>query len=198
MNSEEIPELRSIWDEAKGHIERGDYDKAVESYRYILIRYADNAVAVEYANAYLGDIFLTTRRLDLAEKHLKKAITTAPGNSHYHYLLGFTYSVKEQWKKAVTEFRKAIRLDPDNGEYECGLGWAMFNGGNRTEGIGHLYQALELSPSNLHAMTDLATAMLMLGNIEKAKEYGKKALRLDPGYVLARDLLKTIDRIERE
>ena len=143
MNIEETPELQSIWDEARGHIERGDYDKAVEIYRYIPIRYADNAVAAEYANAYLGDIFLTTRRLDLAEKHLKKAITMAPGNPHYHYLLGFTYSIKEQWAKAITKFRKAIRLGPDDGEYERGLVWAMFNGGNRTEGIGHLYRALE-------------------------------------------------------
>jgi len=196
MNSEEIPELRSIWDEAKVHIDRGDYAKAIEIYRYIPIRYEDDTVAVEYANAYLGDIFLTTRRLGLAEKHLKKAITTAHRNPHYHYLLGFTYSVREQWSKAVTEFQKAIRLAPDNDEYERGLGWAMFNGSDRTEGIGHLYRALELSPSNLHAMTDLATPMLMLGNIEKAREYGEKALRFDPSYVLARNLLKTIDRME--
>ena len=33
MNSNEMSELRSIWDEAKGHIERGDYDKAVEIYK---------------------------------------------------------------------------------------------------------------------------------------------------------------------
>ena len=196
MNSDVVPELRSIWDEAKGHIDRGDYDKAAEIYKYVLIRYADNAIAVEYANAYLGDIYLTTRHLDLAEKHLKKAITAAPSNPHYHYLMGFTYSIKEQWTKAVTEFRKAIRLGPDKSEYECGLGWAMFNGGNRTEGIGHLHWALELSPSNLHAMTDLATAMLMLGNMEKAREYGERALRFDPDYVLARKLLNTIDRIE--
>ena len=196
MNSDKLPELQSIWDEAKSHIERGEYDKAVEIYKYVLIRHSDNAVAFEYANAYLGDIFLTTRQLDLAQKHLKKAIIAASGNSHYHYLLGFTYSVKEQWAKAVTEFHKAIRLAPENGEYECGLGWAMFNGGNRTEGIGHLYRALELSPSNIHAMTDLASALLMLGNIKNAREYGEKALRLDPSYVLAENLLKTIDRIE--
>lgn len=196
MNSEDTPEIQSIWDEAKGHIDRGDYDKAVETYRYILIRYEDNAVAVEYANAYLGNIFLTIRHLDLAEKHLKKAITMAPRNHHYHYLLGFTYSVREQWSKAVTEFRKAIRPGPDNSEYERDLGWAMFNDGNRTEGIGHLYRALELSPSNLHTITDLATAMLMLGNTKKAREYGEKALQLDPGYVLARNLLKTIDQVE--
>jgi tetratricopeptide (TPR) repeat protein len=93
MNSDDIPELRLIWDEAKGYFNRGEYDKAVEVYKYILIRCADNAVAVEYANAYLGDLFLTTGRIDLAEEYLKKAITLAPGNPHYHYLLGFTYSI---------------------------------------------------------------------------------------------------------
>jgi len=198
MNGDDRPELQSIWDEAKAHIERGDYDKAIEIYRYVLIRYAENDIAVEYANAYLGDIFLTIRRLDLAEKHLKMAITIAPGNSHYYYLLGFSYSIKEQWAKAVTQFRKAIRLDPDNSEYERGLGWAMFNAGNRAEGLSHLYRALELLSSNLHAMTDLATAMLMLGNMEKAREYGERALSFDPDYVLARKLLNTIDRIERK
>ena len=198
MNGDDRPELQSIWDEAKAHIERGDCDKAIDIYRYVLIRYAENDIAIEYANAYLGDIFLTIRRLDLAEKHLKMAITVAPGNSHYYYLLGFSCSIKEQWAKAVTQFRKAIRLDPDNSEYERGLGWAMFNAGNRTEGLSHLYRSLELLSSNLHAMTDLATAMLMLGNMEKAREYGERALSFDPNCILAQDLLKTIDRIERK
>ncbi len=78
MSSNEMPELQSIWDEAKGYIERGNYDKAVEIYKYILIRYAENAVAVEYANAYLGDIFLTIRHLDFAD-HLP---FVRPCNSH--------------------------------------------------------------------------------------------------------------------
>jgi len=58
MNSDELPELQSIWDETKSHIERGEYDKAVEIYKYVLIRYSDNAISVEYANAYLGDYLL--------------------------------------------------------------------------------------------------------------------------------------------
>ena len=153
-------------------------------------------MAVEYANAYLGDIFLTIRRLDFAEKHLKMAITIGPGNSHYYYLLGFTYSIREQWAKAVTQFRKAIRLHPDNSEYERGLGWAMFNAGNMAKGLSHLYRALELLSSNLHVITDPATAVLMLGNMAKAREYGERALHFDPRYILAQDLLKTIDRIE--
>lgn len=198
MDNNEVPELRSIWDEAKGHIERGEYDEAIEIYKYIIIRYADDTVAVEYANAYIGDIYLTTRQhLRLAEKHLKKAVTGNPINPHYHYLLGFTYSIQEHWVKAVSAFLEAIRLDPDNSEYERGLGWAVFNKGSRAEGITHLYRALELSPSNIDAVTDLATTLLMLGNVEKARGYGEKALFIDPGYVLAQNLLKTIDQIER-
>ncbi|MFC2042143.1 tetratricopeptide repeat protein [Chloroflexota bacterium] len=196
-DKDELPELQSIWDDAKGLIERGEFDKAIEIYKYVLIRYADNTTAAEYANAYLGDIFLTTRQLDLAQRYLKKALSFAPKKAHYHYLLGFVYSIKEEWTKSVAEFKKAIKLDSKNGEYERGLGWAMFNGGDRIEGIGHLYRALELSPSNIHAMTDLAGALLMLGNFEKAREYGEKALSLDSGYTPAHDLLKMIDRIEK-
>src|SRR4030042_6678923 len=118
MNVEKEPEVQSIWDEAKGHIERSEYDRVVEIYKYILIRYSDEPVAIEYANAYLGDIYLTTRSLDLAQQHLKKAIIAAPDNSHYHYLIGFVYSIKSQWTKAITEFRKAVRLNPNNAENE--------------------------------------------------------------------------------
>jgi len=64
MVREDASELHTIWDEARNHIESGNYGKAVEIYRYILVRYADNGVAAEHANAYLGDIFLTLRQLD--------------------------------------------------------------------------------------------------------------------------------------
>ncbi len=197
MDDDVTSELTSIWDEARGHIDQGDYDKAIEIYLYILVRYDDDDIASEHANAYLGDIFLTIRSLKLAEKHLKKAIGYAPEEPHYHYLLGFIYSIREHWAKAVKEFKVAIRLDPRNGEYERGLGWAIFNGGDQTGGLAYLYKAKELSPTDANVLTDLATAMLVMGNIDKAREYGEDAVRSDPGHSLARELLENIDRIDR-
>jgi Flp pilus assembly protein TadD len=198
MNNNDIPELQSIWDEAKGYIDRGEVDKAADIYKYILIRYADSHIAVEHANAYLGDLFLTNRNLDLAEDYLKKAIELAPRKAHYHYLLGFTYSMKERWTKAIAQFRRAIELNPNDSEYERGLGWAMFNNGDKIEGLRHLKRALELYPSNIHAVTDLAGAMLMLGDLDKAGGYAREALKEDPGYGLAQELLDTIDRIRKK
>ncbi len=197
MDDNVTSELASIWDEAKGHIDQGDYDKAIEIYKYILVRYDDDDIASEHANAYVGDIFLTIRSLKLAEKHLKKAIGYAPEEAHYHYLLGFTYSVREHWARAVKECKIAIRLDPRNGEYERGLGWAIFNGGDQTGGLAHLHRAKELSPTDANLLTDLATAMLVMGNIDKAREYGEDAVRSDPEHSLAHKLLENIDRIDR-
>ena len=59
MDRDNIPELYAIWDEARSYIESGNYDKAIEIYRYILVRFGDNDVAAEHVNAYLGDSFGT-------------------------------------------------------------------------------------------------------------------------------------------
>ena len=75
MDNDSVSELSTIWDEAKGHIEQGNHEKAIEIYKYILVRYSDHDIAVEYANAYLGDIFLTLRRLNLAANHISERET---------------------------------------------------------------------------------------------------------------------------
>ena len=197
MTSEDAPELLTIWDEAKSYIDQGDYDKAAEIYSYILLMYSDDDVAVEHASVYLGDVYLTTRQLDLAEGHLKTAILRNPSKPDYHYLLGFTYSVKEQWLKAIKEFKEALKSDPGSGEYERCLGWAIFNGGDRSDGLCHLHRAIELSPSNTNALTDLATAMMMLGNMEEARALGERAVEVDAGNVLAHRLLEKVEELRR-
>ncbi len=103
MPNEDIPEIQSIWGDARCFIERVDYDNAIEIYKYILVKYDDDIVAIEYANAYLGDIFLTLRQLTLAEDHIKKAISYKPEKPGYHYIPGFIYSVKKQWDIVIPE-----------------------------------------------------------------------------------------------
>jgi tetratricopeptide (TPR) repeat protein len=192
MDKKDIPELYTIWDEARGHIESGNHDKAIEIYRYILIRYSDDTTSVEYANAYLGDIFLTLRQLDLAENHIKKAIGYDLENPGYRYILGFIYSVKRQWDKAIPEFQIAVDKEPDDGEYLRGLAWAIFNSGDMAEGLASLEKARRLAPANAGILTDLAVAYLSTGNIDKAKEYAERAVRLDPTNALAQDALKNV------
>jgi tetratricopeptide (TPR) repeat protein len=192
MDRDNVPELYGIWDEARSHIQSGNYDKAIEIYRYILVRYVDNDVAAEHANAYLGDIFLTLRQLDLAEDHSKKAISYEPEKPGYHYILGFIYSVKRQWDKAIPEFEIAVDKEPDNGEYLRGLAWAIYSSGDRAKGLASLQEASHLAPTNVNILTDLAVAHLSSVNINKATEYAERAVRLDPTNALAQDVLKSV------
>jgi len=192
MTNEGIPEIQSIWDDARGFIEHGDHDKAIEIYQYIIIRYSDDPVAVEYANAYLGDIFLTLQKPDPAEDYIKKAINLKPENPGYRYILGFVYSYKRQWDKAIPEFEIAVKKEPNNGEYLRGLAWAIYSNGDVAKGLVSLKKASHLAPDNANILTDLAVAYLSSVNIDKAKEYAERAVRLDPINSVARDVLKRV------
>ncbi len=190
------PELHAIWDEAREHIERCEYDRAIDIYKYILIRYADNDIAVEYANAYLGDLYLTLRQLSLAEDHIKKAIDCSPDNPSYHYLLGFTYSVQCQWSKAISEFNMALDKEPNDSEYLRGLGWALHQAGDTKKGLAYLHRAVELAPTNVNILTDLATAYLSEHQLHKAREYAETAMNIDPNNNVTKDLLNIINRFQ--
>ena len=192
MDSDNIPELTTIWDEARQYIESGNYDKAIEIYRYILVRYSDNNVAVEYANAYLGDSFLTLQKLDLAEDHIKKAINLKPENPGYRYILGFIYSYKRQWDKAIPEFAMAVTAEPNNGEFLRGFGWAVYESGDAAKGLASLEKASRLAPTNANILTDLAVAYLSSANIDKAREYAERAVWLNPTNSVAQDVLKNV------
>ena len=198
MDSDTGSELHTIWSEAKEHIEQGDYDKAIEIYKYVLVRYGDNDTAVEYENAYLGDIYLTLRQIRLAENHIKKAIDLRPDNPSYHYLLGFTYSIESQWRKAIDEFVMAVDKEPNNSEYLRGLGWARHYAGEKEEGLACLHQAIDLAPTNVNILTDLAAAYLTDLQFDKAREYAEGAVRIDPDSNIARKVLDSIDRFQRD
>ena len=192
------PELLTIWDEARKSIEAHDHAKAIETYRYIIIRYHDDDIAVEHANAYLGDLYLTIQELARAKNHLGEAIRYAPDKPQYHYLLGFTHSKAEEWQDAITELGAAIEQDPTEGEYVRALGWAVFNGKEKAAGLALLYRAVELAPDSADVHTDMAHAFLAIGNLDKAVEHGREALGIEPDHPLAQDLLRKIDLMRKK
>jgi tetratricopeptide (TPR) repeat protein len=197
MHDDIQPEIATIWDEAKAYADQGNFDKAIETYKYILIRYGDNPTAVELANAYLGDAYLTLRQLDKAESYIKRAIDCIPEKPHYHSLLGFVYSIQGLWNKAIWEFELAVKGGPNNAEYLRGLGWSSFNGGDKLKGLEYLHRANEFEPSNVKILLDLSNAYLIVYDFEKAKMYVDKALHIDPGNILAQEVARKIKEFHK-
>jgi len=190
MNDDMVPELDDLWLEANEHVNRGKFHEAIEIYKYILVRYSDNNLANEYANAHLGDILLTLGQTDLGLYHIKKALSYDPDNPRYHYLLGFIYDQRYEWENAIQEYRLALDREPWNREYLRALGETIFNSGDKKTGLEYLHKALLLSPDNPGLLIDLATAYMSLGDIESARLYVRKSVAIRPDNIMAWAVLK--------
>jgi tetratricopeptide (TPR) repeat protein len=193
MGQNNIPdELETIWEEARTYIEQEDYDKAIETYKYILIRYGDNVITAKYANAYIGDIYLTLKEPETAQTYIKKAIDIDPEESSSRYQMGFAYTLQRKWKRAIMEFDIAVTKNPNNGEYLRGLGWAIYNGGDTIKGLFYLRKASQKEPKNVNILNDLSVVYLGLLDFRNAKQCIRKVLSIDPGNDLAKETLKQI------
>jgi|SRR5208283_4307833 len=189
----EQSELDTIWEEAGAFTDQGDYDKAIETYKYILVRYGDDLTAVEYANAGLAEIYLTLVQFSQAEKHIKKAIQHDPKKPDYHYVLGSLYCLQEEWKKAIGSFQSALAIKPDDPEYLRGLGWATARNGDNAKGLMYLRQATKLAPTNARILMDLAALHLNIADFANARKYCHQALKANPNNALAKELLDSIE-----
>ncbi len=198
MEDEYDPEKPTIWKEAKNHIEKGNYDKAIEIYKYILIRFSEYSIVVERANANLSDIYLTLKKPDLAEIHIKKAIKRNARKPEYRYLLGFIYSAQNRWLEAIPEFEAAIKIDPDNAEFLRGLGWAELNGGDKSRGMEYLKKAKELAPLDVNILLDLANAYLFDMDFDEARRHVQGAMLLEPGNALAKKVFDKICQFQKD
>jgi Tfp pilus assembly protein PilF len=197
MDKENLSELDVIWDEARNQIQSGHRDKAIEIYKYILVRYANDPVAAEYANAYLGEIYVGLKQFDLAEKHIKIAISYQAEKASYHYLLGFLYSYRQQWDLAIPEFELAVAREPQNAECLRGLGWATYQYGDRVKGLDLLHQANKMAPGTVNILTDLAVAYLAI-DFKEARKYAEQAVDAGPDSSLAQQVLNKIQATEED
>jgi tetratricopeptide (TPR) repeat protein len=178
-------ELDGLWQEADDHVKHGNFGQAIEILKYILIRYGEDRVADERANAQLGDILLTLGRTEKAEIHVRKAISYDPQNPRYRFLMGFIHQTRYEWENAIHEYKSALDRDPNNREYVRALGEAIFESGDKETGIEYLSKAMASSLPNSGILTELATAYLSLGDIERARLCAERAVAIRPDDIMA-------------
>jgi tetratricopeptide (TPR) repeat protein len=197
MPNEYESELEVIWEEARKHIANGQPDKAIEIFKYILLRYSEEPEVIEYSNAMLADLYLTKRQLVLAEKHIHKALDLQPENAAYHYILGFVFSVGRKWEPAIAEFTQALKIEPNKAEALRGLGWARYSIGDQEQGIGLLRRAASLEPQNFRILIDLAVALMPV-DIKEAAKHAEKAIKLEPENGVVWKVLNQIKNFQRD
>jgi tetratricopeptide (TPR) repeat protein len=122
-----------------------------------------------------------SKRWDLAEVYLKKALELEPNQAFVLNYLG--YSWIDQGKhldKAMDLIEKAVSLAPQNGYIVDSLGWGHYQLGRFPDAVIHLERAVLLEPGDPVINDHLGDAFWMVGRKLEARFQWSHALALDP------------------
>jgi tetratricopeptide (TPR) repeat protein len=96
-------------------------------------------------------------------------------------LIGYAYSRKGQFDKAISELEIARDLFPNNAEINAGLGMILNAAGKPEDAINVLKNAMRLSPiPPSWYLENLGGAYRLTGQYKKAVHEYKKAIQLQP------------------
>jgi tetratricopeptide (TPR) repeat protein len=189
MDASSRSTLKSLQHEAGRLTSEGEFGQAISVHYSIIRRYRDNDAVCERAYIDLGDVHLILMELDLAENYFKLALGYSPVKPHIHYLLGFSYSLNDQWDLAITEFRFCTDQDPERFEYWYLLGWVQHRTGNRIRAIECLRCAAGLKTTEA-AIADLSVDLFLHPEKVGILSYARLALRVAPRNRYAKWILK--------
>ena len=101
-------------------------------------------------------------------------------------MIGYAYSQKGQFDKAISELEIARELFPNNAEINAGLGWILNDAGKPEEAIGMLKNAIRLNPIPPGwYLGRLGDAYRLTGQYEKAAQQYKGAIQLEPDEMIS-------------
>lgn len=132
--------------------------------------------------------------LDRAIVLYRRSIRYYP-TSEAHTFLGWSYSLKGLYPKAIDECQKAIALDPDFGNPWNDIGVYLIEQDQLDEAIPYLVQAIGAKRYEARAFPhfNLGRVFLQRGEWDKAREQFQKALVIDPEYEAAREALELLE-----
>lgn len=165
----------------------GDHETAIKTCQKIILEQSDCYEAFEE----LGDNYISLRQLSKAEKALKQSIKINPEASNAHYLLGFLFSLQEEWEKSVEQLQTADDLMPNHPEILRCMGWSYYNQNRQSQrGIAILERSKNLSPNDPNVLCDLGVCYMNSNQHLKAIPLFEQVIKLSPNSGLAEECRK--------
>lgn len=129
----------------------------------------------------LGTSNTPEKSLEQALELARKVLDRGDSDAGAHFLIGYAYSQKGRFDKALSELEIARNLSPNNAEINAGLGKILNDAGRPEEAINLLKNAIRLNPIPPgYYISWLGHAYLLTGQYEKAVHEYKNAIQLQP------------------
>jgi len=182
----------SLLDQGNVHLQAGQLDEAIASYRRALVRQPEFAAA--YCN--LGMALGAQGKAEEALACFRRALLISPDDVSTHVNFGNALKDHGQLAQAIEHYRRAVALEPSFAGAWYNLGKAVQDQGQFDEAMRHYRRALALEPDFIDAYLDLARALLEQGQIIEAVAIYRKVLHHLPDNARAfSNLLLTLQNL---
>lgn len=139
------------------YLQRGEAELAIREYRKGLDVW-DGDADTHFA---IGEAYRRKRALELAEKHLRRALQLSPSLHDARLSLGVVYLQQERWSHAIRENetlrRDATFLRPARALVN--LGWAHYKSGDRARAEELFQEAVSSDSANYQARLNLGIVL---------------------------------------
>lgn len=143
---------------ARGLIEKGKTDEAIEFYRDQLEANTANAGYYKFLNN-LGGLLAQKGEIEEAIKYFSLAAKAAPDDLAARLNLGTMFFKQNRLTEAIEQYRHAVRINPNHPDAHCKIGAALLTQGQIEDAVKEFTAALRISPNFAPARLGLAGAM---------------------------------------
>ena len=189
--------IQTICDkEADFHLEKGNWDEAIECHERIIQEKPNFALA----HYHLGYAYGFKGKHDREIEEYEKAIQLGLRKFDLFYNLGMAYSeYLGDYDKALGIFILAERMEPNNDEIHYAMGLAYWFKEAESEAVAEFLKTINLNPRHIEAHALLGEIYCRREQYDFAKAEWERVLELDPNNEMARKRLEEVeDLIHRE
>lgn len=150
----------------------------------------------ELALYHLGFSYGQTGNHEKEVFYYEKAISLGFKKDQIFFNLGMALGEINQFDKAIDAFKEGLTLNPSSTDNHFGLGLTYQKVGKETDAEMALLKAIEFDPENLDARFYLSLLYADMKNFQKARQQLRQILEIDPSFLIAQDLLESIEMEE--
>lgn len=164
------------YNRAKHNVTEGRYDAALRDL-LIVERARPND---PYVQVYLGFSYHQKGSLELARKHLFRALDINPDLVSAYMELGQMLENEDRYDEAISHYRRARQVKPDHAKVNKRLAAALVHNAEYAEAVATFERVSDQRLLDADAHMQWGNALRHTGMYENALEHLRKAVRLNP------------------